>query len=183
VTVCRFLLPSGKGLLGNQETAEEAMQDEEFMADMYGRFVAPGQVAYMERHVSSGAETVTALSSMAGTCSLFVVGNGGKAGGDRGVMTSDMGDLDGERPELGPVGELLASDDMVGCGSVLVLQQHKARRPKHKPMRTWNMDSQQQYQPQARHYQEEDVSDSDDAVVDILGSSSSTPTNRSLKPN
>ncbi|RLN07147.1 cation/H(+) antiporter 1-like [Panicum miliaceum] len=179
VTLCRFLLPSGKGLLGNQETAEEAMQDEEFMADMYGRYVAPGQVAYMERHVSNGAETVTALSSMVGTCSLFVVGNGGKAGGDRGVMTSDMGDLDEECPELGPVGELLASDDMVGCGSVLVLQQHKVRRPKHKQMRTWNMDSQQQqYQPQAPHYQadEDDVSDSDDAVVDILGSSSSAPT-------
>ncbi|PUZ77308.1 hypothetical protein GQ55_1G360300 [Panicum hallii var. hallii] len=185
VTLCRFLLPSGKGLLGNQETAEAAMQDEEFMADMYGRYVAPGQVAYTERHVSNGAETVTALSSMVGACSLFVVGNGGKAGGDRGVMTSDMGDLDEECPELGPVGELLASDDMVGCGSVLVLQQHKVRRPKHKQMRTWNMDNQQQqYQPQAPHYQaDEDVSDSDDAVVDILGSASSAPTNRSLKPN
>jgi Kef-type K+ transport system membrane component KefB len=180
VTVCRFLLPSGKGMLGSPETAEEAMLDEEFVADMYGRFVAPGQVAYMEKHVSNGAETVSVLRSMVGTCSLFVVGKGGKAEGDRGVMTRDMGGRWNEEcPELGPIGELLASDDLPGCGSVLMMQQHSARQPKQK-MRTWNVDI-QQYLPQAHHHQA-DVAGSD-AVLDILGSSSMAPTNCSLKPN
>ncbi|CAO2047775.1 unnamed protein product [Urochloa humidicola] len=185
VTVCRFLLPSGKGLLGkNQETAEEAMLDEEFMADMYGRFVAPGVVAYMERSVSNGAETVSALSSMVGMCSLFVVGKGGKeaASGDRAVMTSDMGDWDEECPELGPIGELLASDDLAGCGSVLVLQQHNVSRPKQR-MRAWNNPNNNQqhhhHHPQAQYYQ---LDAADDAVVDILaGPSSYTATSsRSL---
>lgn len=179
VTVCRFLLPSGKGLLGNQDTAEEAMLDEEFMADMYGRFVAPGQVAYIERHVSNGAETVNVLSSMVGTCSLFVVGRGGKADGDRGVMTRDMGGWDEECPELGPIGELLASDDLAGCGSVLVVQQHNVRQPKHR-MRTWNMDI-QQFLPQAQHHQA-DLAGSD-AVVDILGSSSMASNFSLNRPN
>ncbi|CAL4884957.1 unnamed protein product [Urochloa decumbens] len=190
VTVCRFLLPNGKGLLGkSQETAEEAMLDEEFMADMYGRFVAPGLVAYMERKVSNGAETVGVLRSMVGTCSLFVVGKGGKDadGGDRGVMTSDMGGWDEECPELGPIGELLASDDLAGCGSVLVLQQHNVSRPNQR-MRAWNNieDSLQHHHihPQLDQYHQlDDVAD--DAVVDILAGSSSyrATSSRSQKPN
>ncbi|OEL27966.1 Cation/H(+) antiporter 1 [Dichanthelium oligosanthes] len=174
VTVCRFLLPSGKGLLGNQGTAEEAMRDEEFMADMYARFVAPGQLTYMERYVSNGADTVNALNSMVGKYALFIIGNGSKADGDRGTMTSDMGGWDEECPELGPIGEMLASDDLEGCGSVLVLQQHNMY-PKPK-MRTWNNDSQECH-PQDQHHQ----ADVADAIVDILGSSSSTTTNCSLQ--
>jgi hypothetical protein len=166
VTVCRFLLPSGRGLSGNPKVMEEAMEDEEFMADLYARFVAPGHVSYMEKYVSNGAETVNALNSMVGTCSLFVVGKGDRARGSRGVMTSDMGDWDEECQELGPIGELLSSDDLVGCGSVLVLQQHN----KHK-MKTWNKDNQQQCH-QAQDHQASVVDA--DAVVDIIGSFSST---------
>ncbi|CAN6280230.1 unnamed protein product [Urochloa humidicola] len=194
VTVCRFMLPAGKqgGLLGKtQEAAEEAVLDEEFMADMYGRFVAPGQVAYMERSVGNGAETVAVLTSMVGTCSLFVVGKGGGGGGDRAVMTSDMGDRDEECPELGPIGELLASDDMAGCGSVLVLQQHNVSRPAKQRMRAWNdmvaVDNHQQHHhPRADQYHHLDDDVADDAVVDILAGSSSpscAATSRSLKPN
>jgi hypothetical protein len=81
-------------------------------------------------------------------------------------MTSDMGDWDEECQELGPIGELLSSDDLVGCGSVLVLQQHN----KHK-MKTWNKDNQQQCH-QAQDHQASVVDA--DAVVDIIGSFSST---------
>ncbi|XP_066319365.1 cation/H(+) antiporter 15-like isoform X2 [Miscanthus floridulus] len=167
VTVCRFLLPSGRGLSGNPKVMEEAMEDEEFMADLYARFVAPGHVSYMEKYVSNGAETVNALSSMVGTCSLFVVGKGDRAHGSRGMMTSDMGDWDEECQELGPIGELMSSDDLVGCGSVLVLQQHN----KHK-MKTWNKDNQQQQCHQAQDHQASVVDA--DVVVDIIGSFSST---------
>ncbi|CAD6249765.1 unnamed protein product [Miscanthus lutarioriparius] len=165
--VCRFLLPSGRGLSGNPKVMEEAMEDEEFMADLYARFVAPGHVSYMEKYVSNGAETVNTLSSMVGTCSLFIVGKGDRAHGSRGMMTSDMGDWDEECQELGPIGELLSSDDLVGCGSVLVLQQHN----KHK-MKTWNKGNQQQQCHQAQDHQASVVDA--DAVVDIIGSFSST---------
>lgn len=172
VTVCRLLLPSGRGLVGNPEMMEENMEDEEFMADLCARFVAPGQVLYMEKYVSNGAETVNALRSMVGTCSLFIVGRGDRAHGNRGVMTSDMGDWDEECQELGPIGELLSSDDLVGCGSVLVLQQHNRYK-----MKTWDKDNQQQCHQAS-------VVDAD-VVVDIIGSSSGTSssTSHSRRPN
>lgn len=180
VTVCRFLLPSGRGLVGDAKVMEEAMEDEEFMADLYARFVAPGQVSYMEKHVSNGAETVNALSAMVGTCSLVVVGKGDTGHGNRGVMTSNMGDWDEECQELGPIGELLSSDDLVGCGSVLVLQQHN----RHK-MKTWNKDNQQQQCHQAHDHQASVVNA--DAVVDIIGSfpntSSGSSPSYSQQPN
>ncbi|KAL6591579.1 hypothetical protein ACP70R_050082 [Stipagrostis hirtigluma subsp. patula] len=142
VTVCRFLLPP---------PASGDSDDEEFMADLYARSVVPGQVSYTETYVSNGAETVNALSSMAGTYSLFIVGKGSSGAGVE-AMTTGMGDWDQECPELGPVGELLASDDQ-GGGSVLVLQQHSVHR-KHR-MRTWNQ------QPDLGHHQhhDEDVLD------------------------
>ncbi|WVZ73990.1 hypothetical protein U9M48_022231 [Paspalum notatum var. saurae] len=174
VTLCRFVLPGGKGhQIVNQEVAEEVMEDEEFMADMYARFVAPGHVSYMEKYVSNGVEMVNTLSSMVGTFSLFIVGKGGNGDGNRGTITSDMGNWDEECQELGPIGELLASDDLVGCGSVLVLQQHNMH-PKHK-MRTWNKDNQQK-DPHTQHHQA-------DAVVDILRFTSSTSTSCPLQLN
>ncbi|XP_047043169.1 cation/H(+) antiporter 2-like [Lolium rigidum] len=120
---------------------EQEQEDEEFMAEVYARFVAPGRVSYTETYVSNGVETLNALSGMAGMCSLFVVGRGGGGSGGAAwtTMTSGMGGLDDEEcPELGPVGELLASDDFLGCSSsVLVLQQHKL----HQKMRTWKKHS------------------------------------------
>ncbi|KAJ1280671.1 hypothetical protein BS78_04G250600 [Paspalum vaginatum] len=172
VTVCRFLHPGEKGhQIVNPEVIEEVMEDEEFMADMYGRFVAPGHVSYIEKYVRNGVEMVNTLSSMVGTFSLFIVGKGGKVDGNRGTITSDMGNWDEECQELGPIGELLASDDLVGCGSVLVLQQHNMH-PKHK-MRTWDKDNQQK-DPHVQHHQ-------GDAVVDILRFTSSTATSCSLQ--
>lgn len=119
------------------EELEEQVEDEEFMTEVYAGFVAPGRVSYTETYVSNGVETLHALSAMVGMCSLFVVGRGGSGGAAWAAMTRGMGGLDEEEcPELGRVGELLASDDFLGCSSsVLVLQQHKLHQQK---MRTWN---------------------------------------------
>ncbi|XP_006649216.1 cation/H(+) antiporter 15-like [Oryza brachyantha] len=136
VTVARFL-PARAGKEDGSEMAVGEEADEEFMADVCERLVVPGQVEYMERYVSNGAETVNALSGMVGTYSMFVVGKGG--GGAAG-MTSGMGGLlEEECPELGPVGEVLSSDDFTACGtvSVLVLQQHHSQSHR---MRRWNHD-------------------------------------------
>uniref|UniRef100_A0A0E0GFF7 Uncharacterized protein n=1 Tax=Oryza nivara TaxID=4536 RepID=A0A0E0GFF7_ORYNI len=126
----------GEGAMEVAVEDEEAMADEEFMADVYARLVLAGQVEYTERYVSNGAEMVNSLSAMVGTYSLFVVGKGG-GGSAAAAMTSGMGGLlEDECPELGPVGEVLASDDFTACGSVLVLQQHSAHV--HHRMRRWN---------------------------------------------
>ncbi|GJN14460.1 hypothetical protein PR202_gb01292 [Eleusine coracana subsp. coracana] len=134
VTVCRLRQTSGcPPIIATGEA--EAAADDKFMAEIHERLVAPGRVAYTETHVSNGAETVSALTAMAREFSLLVVGraSGGSASAES--MTSGMGDdFDNECPELGPVGELLASDDVAGGGSVLVLQQYC---PGHR-MRTWN---------------------------------------------
>lgn len=92
------------------------------------RFVASGIVTYLEKYVGNGPETVTALSAMAGMYSLFVVGKGG----DRKMpTTTGIGDWE-ECSELGPVGDLLASEDFMDTGSVLVLQQHRLSKPGQK---------------------------------------------------
>ncbi|KAI4974901.1 hypothetical protein ZWY2020_048508 [Hordeum vulgare] len=143
VSVSRFMLPEEEEETSRNRSrrgmSEEEAEDEEFMAEVRARFVSSGQVSYTERYVSNGVETLESLSSMVGECSLFVVGRGGGEGGGgaaRAAMTRGMAGLDEEEclAELGAVGELLASDDFVGCcASVLVLQQHKL----HRRMKTW----------------------------------------------
>lgn len=85
------------------------------------RYVESEVVTYIERHVSSGPEIVTAFSSMAGSFTLFIVGKESPH-----LSALMMGVRDGEEcPELGPIGDLLASGDIMNSGSVLILQQHK----------------------------------------------------------
>uniref|UniRef100_M8CJI7 K(+)/H(+) antiporter 13 n=1 Tax=Aegilops tauschii TaxID=37682 RepID=M8CJI7_AEGTA len=151
VSVSRFMLPEESRT--RMRMSEEEAEDEEFMAEVRARFVSPGQVTYTERYVSNGVETLESLSSMVGECSLFVVGRGGGEGGGgaaRNTMTRGMAGLEVEEeecPELGAIGEVLASDDFLGCSaSVLVLQQHKL----HRRMRTWKQ-KQQQSHSQSQH--------------------------------
>ncbi|CAM0942619.1 unnamed protein product [Alopecurus aequalis] len=149
VSVSRFRLsqpaPDGDNKVAQSTVEaggdEQGQEDEEFMAEVYAGFVIPGRVSYTETYVSNGVETLHALSAMVGMCSLFVVGRGGGGSGGTAwaAMTRGMGGLDEEEcPELGPIGELLASDDFLRCSSsVLVLQQHKL----HQKMRTWKRHS------------------------------------------
>ncbi|KAJ4819600.1 Cation/H(+) antiporter [Rhynchospora pubera] len=97
-------------------------RDEQFLTAYQHRYVASGIVTYAERQVNSGPETVTALSSMAGMYSLFIVGKGGPHLST--PMMAGIRDWE-ECPELGPIGDLLASDDFMDSGSVLIMQQHK----------------------------------------------------------
>ncbi|KAE8805598.1 cation/H(+) antiporter 1-like [Hordeum vulgare] len=104
---------------------EEGMADEEFMAEFYARFVEPGHVSYTEMYVRNGVGVVESLWSMVGMYSLFIVGKGGGGGGAAAEMTKGMGGLNEECPELGPIGDFLSSDDLLGYGtSVLVLRHH-----------------------------------------------------------
>ena len=88
---------------------------------MTTRYVTSGQVSYIEKQVESGEETTKVLREMADLYSLFIVGKGGRG---HSPLTTGMSDWE-ECPELGTVGDLLASSDFDVSGSVLVVQQHR----------------------------------------------------------
>lgn len=90
-------------------------------------YVTTGQVGYVEKHVENGAETASALKDMADMYSMFIVGKGAR--GHSG-LTTGMSDWE-ECPELGKVGDLLASSDFDLSGSVLVIQQHRPSNNEH----------------------------------------------------
>lgn len=83
-----------------------------------------GQIGFVEKYVNNGGETVSALRDMGDMYSLFIVGKGG-----RGVspITTGMSDWE-ECPELGTIGDLLASSDFDSRSSILVIQQQRHSR-------------------------------------------------------
>ncbi|KAK9265516.1 hypothetical protein L1049_001761 [Liquidambar formosana] len=95
--------------------------DNAFLSDFYSRYVTTGQVGYVEKLVNDGAETATALREMGDMYSLFIVGKGGRG---HSPVTTGMSDWE-ECPELGTVGDLLASPEFDIRGSVLVIQRHR----------------------------------------------------------
>lgn len=85
------------------------------------RFVTSGQVGYVEKYVKDGAETAIALRELVDMYQLFIVGKGGR---QNTAITTGMSDWE-ECPELGTVGDLLASSDFGTSSSVLIIQQQK----------------------------------------------------------
>ncbi|CAM0952807.1 unnamed protein product [Alopecurus aequalis] len=98
--------------------------DEGCMAAFHRDYVAKELALYVEKAVSSPADVVDALRGMAGYA-LVVVGHGGRqpaglvAGLERWV----------ECVEMGPVGDILASDESPEMGSVIIVQQKKFMLP------------------------------------------------------
>nr|XP_004301717.2 PREDICTED: cation/H(+) antiporter 1-like [Fragaria vesca subsp. vesca] len=95
--------------------------DNSFLNDFYNGYVASGKVGYVEKYTNSGAETVAALRDIGDLYTLFIVGRGGRG---HSPLTTQMSDWE-ECPELGTVGDLLASSDFNVNGSILVVQQHR----------------------------------------------------------
>ncbi|KAF8405490.1 hypothetical protein HHK36_010397 [Tetracentron sinense] len=138
LTVTRFLLAPRKEHLGfdiasNKDeevlmaiSSDEAQNevDEAFLGNFYNRYVMSGQVRYVEKYVENGAGTVAMLSEMGKMYSLFVVGKGGRR---LSPLTAGMSNWE-ECPELGSVGDLLASSDFAISSSVLVIQQQRHPR-------------------------------------------------------
>lgn len=85
------------------------------------RYVTSGKVRFVEKYVDNGVQTGMILRDMAETYSMFVVGRGGR-GDSR--LTTGISDWE-ECPELGVVGDFLASSEFDASGSVLVVQQHR----------------------------------------------------------
>ncbi|KAL9664036.1 hypothetical protein QQ045_019433 [Rhodiola kirilowii] len=135
LTVIRFLHTSSKHKIeidfenrGHEEVLMSVScrkydvdMDNEFISDFYTRDVASGCIGFVEKYVNDGADTVRALRDMADMYSLFIVGKGGK---DNCQMTTGMSDWE-ECPELGKIGDLLASEELDTRSSVLVIQQKR----------------------------------------------------------
>ncbi|KAK4479969.1 hypothetical protein RD792_013023 [Penstemon davidsonii] len=135
LTVIRFLHTSDRAqnmsvnivqkeeniLLATSNGDDENDDDNVVLTDFYNRYVTSGQMGYVEKHVENGSETASALRDMADMYSMFIVGKGGRGNS---ALTTGMSDWE-ECPELGKVGDLLASSDFDLSGSVLVIQQHR----------------------------------------------------------
>ncbi|KAK1310028.1 Cation/H(+) antiporter 28 [Acorus calamus] len=143
VTVVRFMRDAGarmgeedddggaddaRVLAAIVEREAEAEEDEECFAGFYERNMEGERVGYVEKRVGSGADTVAMLRALEGMYELFVVGRGAR--GAAAVMTSGMGDWE-ECPELGPIGDVIASSDFSVTASVLVVQQHCNQKGRH----------------------------------------------------
>ncbi|XVF68859.1 hypothetical protein PTKIN_Ptkin11bG0035100 [Pterospermum kingtungense] len=94
--------------------------DNTSLVEFYNRYIASGKANYTEKHVSNGADTMTVLRELRDTYSLFIVGKGGR--GHSSVTT--LSDWE-ECPELGTVGDLLASSEFNTNASILVVQKHQ----------------------------------------------------------
>ncbi|KAK6924552.1 Cation/H+ exchanger [Dillenia turbinata] len=108
-------------LLSTSSNETETELDNAFLADFYNRYVTTGQMGYVEKFANDGSETVTALRDIGDMYSLFIVGKGGRGFSP---LTTGMSDWE-ECPEIGTVGDILASSDLDITGSVLVIQQHR----------------------------------------------------------
>ncbi|KAM0011227.1 putative cation/H+ exchanger, sodium/solute symporter superfamily [Helianthus debilis subsp. tardiflorus] len=136
LTVIRFLPTSAKDPNGGidvshkeddvfvtiqDQDTEVAEADNSALANFYHRYVTSGKVRFVEKYVDNGVQTGMILRDMAETYSMFVVGKGGR--GDS-LLTTGISDWE-ECPELGVVGDFLASSEFDTSGSVLVVQQHR----------------------------------------------------------
>ncbi|XP_051115442.1 cation/H(+) antiporter 1-like isoform X2 [Andrographis paniculata] len=105
--------------------ASEYDADNAAMTDFFNSYVTSGVVGYVEKYVEDGRQTASELRDMSEMYSMFIVGKG--SGGSC-VLTNGMSDWE-ECPELGKVGDFLASSDFDLCsGSILVVQQYRASK-------------------------------------------------------
>ncbi|WOL08897.1 hypothetical protein Cni_G17650 [Canna indica] len=134
VTVVRFvhkakaqLSASGNGpqkaerMVTVTEKDEDNLRDEDCISEFRAR-CGGGMVQYVERVVRNAEETVAVLREIDGAQDLYVVGRGK---GVESPLTAGLTEWT-ECPELGPIGDMLASRDFGAAASVLVLQQGRA---------------------------------------------------------
>ncbi|CAN6183180.1 unnamed protein product [Urochloa humidicola] len=93
--------------------------DEECVSAFHREYVAKELAEYTEKAVTGPMDVVEALRGMAGAFALLVAGRGGRQPPELVVGLEGWA----ECAEVGPVGEILASDQSLDMGSVLVVQQ------------------------------------------------------------
>ncbi|KAI3727476.1 hypothetical protein L6452_16091 [Arctium lappa] len=102
------------------DSDRQKQEDDEFINQFRTIIANEDSIAYTEKVVNNGEETVAAIRSVDDVHDLFIVGRG------QGVvspLTAGLTDWS-ECPELGAIGDLLASSDFAATVSVLVVQQY-----------------------------------------------------------
>ncbi|KAL9377758.1 hypothetical protein Peur_029093 [Populus x canadensis] len=132
LTVMRFVPGEDAKALDNPgmlsvetENLKEKQLDEDHVNEFRTQTAHNGSIFYNEIVVSNGEETVAAIRSMDNHHDLFIVGRGQ---GMISPLTAGLTDWS-ECPELGAIGDLLASSDFAATVSVLVLQQYVGLEP------------------------------------------------------
>ncbi|XP_065871931.1 cation/H(+) antiporter 2-like [Euphorbia lathyris] len=108
-------------LLSITDFEAENAKDDTSMHDFLNRYVKSFGVAYIEKNVNSEEQITTCLREFGETFSLIIVGKGKR--GHCSILDglNNWGECD---PELGTLGDLLASPKLNIRSSVLVIQQH-----------------------------------------------------------
>ncbi|KAK3039450.1 hypothetical protein RJ639_028032, partial [Escallonia herrerae] len=102
------------------DSDRDKQQDEDYINEFRVRTANDDSIVYMEKVVNHGEETVAAIRSIDNIHDLFIVGRGQ---GIISPLTAGLTDWS-ECPELGAIGDLLASSDFAATVSVLVVQQY-----------------------------------------------------------
>ncbi|KAL5096579.1 hypothetical protein RYX36_000906 [Vicia faba] len=100
--------------------------DEECINEMKMIVASNDSMSYIEKVVSNGEETVAAIRGMNNVNDLFIVGQG--QGNSSSALMEGLTDWS-ECPELGAIGDLLASSDFETSASVLVMHQYVGQGP------------------------------------------------------
>ncbi|XP_045814428.1 cation/H(+) antiporter 18-like [Trifolium pratense] len=127
LVVIRFLVDTNilgeitKVDVGESSSGKSISEDEEFLAEFKLKTASDESVIYEEKIVKDAAETVAAIREF-NSCNLFLVGL--RPTGELACALERSDCL-----ELGPVGDLLASQDFPTTASVLVMQQYHNGAP------------------------------------------------------
>ncbi|KAF6141827.1 hypothetical protein GIB67_001953 [Kingdonia uniflora] len=102
------------------ETETERLYDDKYITDFRLQNVSDETIVYTEKFINNAEETVVAVRSMENIHDLYIVGRG------QGMISPLIASLNdwSECPELGAIGDLLASSDSAATISVLVVQQY-----------------------------------------------------------
>lgn len=108
---------------------QEKQLDEDYIREFRTKTSNNQSIRYVEQVVNNGEETVASIRSIDSIHDLYIVGRG------QGVispLTAGLTDWS-ECPELGAIGDLLASSDFASTVSVLVVQQYIGLGPSNEP--------------------------------------------------
>ncbi|KAG2711613.1 hypothetical protein I3760_04G084700 [Carya illinoinensis] len=124
------------------EDEKEKQQDEELINEFRMKNMNDESIVYIEKVVNNGEDTVALIRSMDNAHDLFIVGRGQ---GMESPLTAGLTDWS-ECPELGAIGDLLASADFAATVSVLVVQQFIGMGPQGESLGTPDSGCQQNQQ-------------------------------------
>ncbi|KAL5991429.1 hypothetical protein ACLOJK_012338 [Asimina triloba] len=108
----------GRTLTVMTDGERERQADEQVISCFIMERVREGKVVYAEEVVNNVEQTVAVIREMNSVIDLYLVGRGA---GMASPLTAGLTDWS-ECPELGPIGDVLASSDFAATGSVLVVQ-------------------------------------------------------------